>query len=99
MFKCNLCRKQEPIHRIGWTIRSVIMYSTPQLIRDRKYHLPSPTLYHRCIIGSELIDWILNVTTNTPVRVHSRGQAAAMCQVLLEANVLNTGLNIIFNLD
>ncbi|CAG2167450.1 unnamed protein product, partial [Oppiella nova] len=77
-----------PLFRVGWTIRSVIMHSTPQLIRDRKYHLPLPTLYHKCIIGSELIDWILNVTTNTPVRVHSRGQAAAMCQVLLEGQVL-----------
>ncbi len=81
------------MHRIGWVLRLVIMNSTPQLIRDRKYHLPTSTLYRKCIIGSELIDWILNIASTTQVRVHSRGQAAAMCQVLLEEHVLNQGLH------
>lgn len=40
------------------------------------------------MVGSELVDWLMNVSSQTPVRVHSRSQAVSMLQVLLEDNVL-----------
>ena len=40
------------------------------------------------MIGSELVDWLIMVSSQTPVRVHSRSQAASMLQVLYEDCVL-----------
>lgn len=40
------------------------------------------------MIGSELVDWLITVSSQTPVRVHSRSQAVSMLQVLYEDCVL-----------
>lgn len=40
------------------------------------------------MVGSELVDWLITVSSQTPVRVHSRSQAVSMLQVLYEDSVL-----------
>lgn len=48
-------------------------------------HASNGSIY---MIGSELVDWLMNVSSQTPVRVHSRSQAVSILQVLFEDNVL-----------
>lgn len=40
------------------------------------------------IVGSDLVDWLLLSSAQTPVRIHSRSQATSMWQVLFEDRVL-----------
>ncbi|RWS06253.1 rap guanine nucleotide exchange factor 4-like protein, partial [Dinothrombium tinctorium] len=74
------------ILRIGWVLRTIILVQAPQLIRDRKFNLH--TVCRKCMVGSELVDWLMSVSSTTPIRIHSRSQAAAMWQPLVEEGVL-----------
>lgn len=45
---------------------------------------PSQTtreIFTRCMVGSEMVDWLLSISANTTLRLHSRFQAASMWQV------------------
>ena len=82
---------------VGWVIRLAIEHNSRHLIRDRK-HPSEPTAsitFEKCFIGSELIDWLMNVTTaSSHVKVRSRKQAESMYQVLYENKVIYTGTSI-----
>ena len=60
------------------------MTSSPHMIRDRKFHLRT---YRRCMVGSEMTDWLLSQNT----LMQTRQQAVGMWQVLLEEGVLVHG--------
>ena len=60
------------------------MTSAPHMIRDRKFHLRT---YRRCMVGSEMTDWLLSQNT----LMQTRQQAVGMWQVLLEEGVLVHG--------
>lgn len=47
----------------------------------------SGKLIRKCALGSELVDWLLNLSAI----VHTRAQAAGMWQALLEEGVLTHG--------
>nr|KAG5701610.1 hypothetical protein BaRGS_019299 [Batillaria attramentaria] len=51
------------------------------MIRDRKFHLRT---YRRCMVGSEMTDWLMSLNT----LINTRQQAVGMWQVLLEEGVL-----------
>ncbi|OTF70886.1 rap guanine nucleotide exchange factor 4-like protein, partial [Euroglyphus maynei] len=72
----------------GWVIRLRIQQTAPHLIRDRKH--PSTTeIFDNCFIGSELTDWIINVTmTSSRIKVRSRKQAESIYQVLYENKII-----------
>ncbi|XP_062862710.1 rap guanine nucleotide exchange factor 4 isoform X2 [Trichomycterus rosablanca] len=72
----------EKILRAGKVLRNVILTQASHMIRDRKYHLK---MYKRCCVGTELVDWHMQLGSC----VHSRVQAVGMWQVLLEEGVLN----------
>ena len=42
----------------------------------------------RVVVGSDIVDWLLAASAQTPVRIHSRSQATSMWQVLFEDRVL-----------
>src|SRR5690348_16291783 len=42
----------------------------------------------KCFVGCELVDWLLSISSTTPMHITARAQATAMLQVLLEDNVL-----------
>ena len=46
------------------------------------------TCAKKTIVGSDLVDWLLTASSQTPVRIHSRAQATSMWQVLFEDRVL-----------
>ncbi|XP_077869174.1 rap guanine nucleotide exchange factor 4-like [Saccoglossus kowalevskii] len=71
----------ERLARAGYVIRSVILTRSPHMIRDRKYHLRT---YRRCLVGSEMVDWLVQQSSF----VHSRNQAVGMWQALLEEGVI-----------
>ena len=54
------------------------------MIRDRKFHLRT---YRRCMVGTEMVDWLLQ---QSPL-VHSRTQAVGMWQALVEEGVVVHG--------
>ncbi|XP_072028678.1 rap guanine nucleotide exchange factor 4-like isoform X2 [Amphiura filiformis] len=75
---------QHPSERLikaGFVLRTLVMTRSPQLIRDRKYQL---TTYRRCLVGSEMVEWLMQ---QSPL-VHSRQQAVGMWQALLEEGVI-----------
>ncbi|XP_015785676.1 LOW QUALITY PROTEIN: rap guanine nucleotide exchange factor 4-like [Tetranychus urticae] len=74
--------------QIGRILRALIIAHDPSMIRDRKYNVG--LVYRNCLVGSELVDWLISASSVTPKRIHSRSQAAAMLQVLLEENVLTS---------
>ena len=57
----------------------------PDANNNKSYALPpTPTtreIFTRCMVGSEMVDWLLSISANTTLRLHSRFQAAAMWQV------------------
>ncbi|KAI1283781.1 Rap guanine nucleotide exchange factor 4 [Halotydeus destructor] len=83
---------QEPsseLLRVGWVLRTVLLTSSPTLMRDRKStEVGQPLVNRKCLLGTEMVDWLLGVSSSTPLHVHSRAQAVAMWQVLLEEGVL-----------
>lgn len=74
--------------RIGLTLRDLILAHDAHLIRDRRYSVGA--VYRKCVVGSELVDWLITVSLSTPLRIHSRSQATGMWQVLLEEGVLKS---------
>ncbi|XP_013390231.1 rap guanine nucleotide exchange factor 4 isoform X1 [Lingula anatina] len=67
--------------KAGYVLRTIIQTRSPSMIRDRKHHLRT---YRRCMVGSEMTDWMLQVSPS----VHSKIQAIGMWQALLEEGVL-----------
>lgn len=90
--------------RIGWVLRTCLMVDSPHLLRSRRQSradsltasslattIPTVTLtrsFNKCITGSDLVEWLLTVSSQTPVRIHSRSQATSMWQVLFEDRVI-----------
>ncbi|XP_038078021.1 rap guanine nucleotide exchange factor 4-like isoform X2 [Patiria miniata] len=73
----------ERLSRAGFVLRTILLTRSPQMIRDRKYHLRT---YRRCLVGSEMVDWLIQQSPMT--LVHSRQQAVGMWQALLEEGVI-----------
>ncbi|XP_066979816.1 rap guanine nucleotide exchange factor 4 isoform X3 [Macrobrachium rosenbergii] len=65
----------------AWVLRSMLLARAPHLMKDRKQHGRQQP---RCVVGTELTDWLLALSST----VHSRSQAAAMWQCLLEEGAL-----------
>ncbi|KAL0268122.1 UNVERIFIED_CONTAM: hypothetical protein PYX00_010190 [Menopon gallinae] len=65
---------------IGWVLRTILLGRTT-VLRERK---SQGRVIRRCATGSELIDWLCNVSET----VYSRQQAQAMWQALLEEGVV-----------
>ncbi|XP_076359028.1 rap guanine nucleotide exchange factor 4-like [Tachypleus tridentatus] len=80
---------QEPsaqLRRVGKVFRTMILNHAPHLIRDRKYHTKT---IRRCLVGTEMVDWLLQQAIGGAVRIHSRAQAIGMWQALLEEGVIS----------
>ncbi|CAH1788290.1 unnamed protein product [Owenia fusiformis] len=71
----------EKLVRASNILRTVLLARAPHMIRDRKYHLRT---YRRCMVGTEMIDWLLQQSS----QVHSRNQAVGMWQSLLEEGLI-----------
>lgn len=69
--------------RIGWALRTLLL-TTNSCLRDRKV---SGRLVRRCAPGTELVDWLLQLTPS----IHTRAQAVGMWQALLEEGVISHG--------
>ncbi len=74
----------ERLARAGFVLRTLLLTRSPQMIRDRKYHLRT---YRRCMVGTEMVDWLVQQSA----MVHSRTQAVGMWQSLLEESVIVHG--------
>ena len=74
----------EALLRAGYVLRTVLLSRSPHMIRDRKYHQRT---YRRCLVGSEMIDWLMDQSAI----VTSRHQAVGMWQALLEEGVVVHG--------
>ena len=72
---------------MGKVLKTLLLFSSMGLLRDRKL---GSRLYRHCLVGTEMIDWLLQQSPD----VHSRAQAAAMWQVLLDDGVLLSGKTI-----
>lgn len=68
--------------RIGWALRTMLVTEQGTCLRDRKV---SGKLIKKCAPGTELVDWLMNVSPS----VHGRQQAAGMWQALLEEGVIS----------
>lgn len=77
---------QGELVEIGMILRTLIISYDSGMIRDRKTE--NGGVFRKCLVGCEMTDWLISVSTVTPVRVHSRAQAVAMWQVLMEEDVL-----------
>ncbi|KAK3093903.1 hypothetical protein FSP39_021642 [Pinctada imbricata] len=71
----------EKLARAGEVLRTVLLARAPHMIRDRKYHLRT---YRRCMVGTEMVDWLLQ---QSPL-VHSRNQAVGIWQALCEEGIV-----------
>ncbi|KAJ8932732.1 hypothetical protein NQ314_014428 [Rhamnusium bicolor] len=69
------------IGRIGWALRTLLL-SQNTCLKDRKV---SGRLVRRCAPGTELVDWLLSLSSS----IHTRAQAAGMWQGLLEEGVIS----------
>ncbi|XP_055319699.1 rap guanine nucleotide exchange factor 4 isoform X3 [Sitodiplosis mosellana] len=70
------------ITRIGWALRVLLLSDSSSCLKDRKV---SGKLIRKCALGTELVDWLMNLS----VIVHTRTQAAGMWQAILEEGVLS----------
>lgn len=70
------------MERIGWALRTLLVTDNSSCLKDRRV---SGKLIRKCALGTELIDWLLNLSTI----VHTRAQTAGMWQALLEEGVLS----------
>lgn len=68
----------------GHVLRTVLLARAPHMIRDRKFHLRT---YRRCMVGTEMVDWLLQQSA----LVHCRTQAVGMWQALVEEGVVVHG--------
>ncbi|XP_055859441.1 rap guanine nucleotide exchange factor 4 isoform X3 [Episyrphus balteatus] len=81
----GLRRRSSPspaMSRMGWALRTLLVTDSSSCLKDRKV---SGKLIRKCAPGTELVDWLLNLS---PI-VHTRAQAAGMWQALLEEGVLS----------
>ncbi|KAI8127134.1 Rap guanine nucleotide exchange factor 3 [Lucilia cuprina] len=62
------------MNRMGWALRTLLVADSSSCLKDRK-----------CAPGTELVDWLVNLS---PI-VHTRAQAAGMWQALLEEGILS----------
>ena len=86
-FLLNLSHSQSPspaMHKMGWALRTLLLNDSTGCLKDRKV---SGRLIRKCAPGSELVDWLMNLS---PV-VHTRIQATGMWQALLEEGVISHG--------
>lgn len=67
--------------RMAWALRTLLVTDSSSCLKDRKV---SGKLIRKCAPGTELVDWLINLS---PI-VHTRTQAAGMWQALLEEGVL-----------
>ncbi|GAB0096143.1 hypothetical protein DMENIID0001_116190 [Sergentomyia squamirostris] len=67
--------------RMGWALRTLLVADTSSCLKDRKV---SGKLVRKCAPGTELVEWLINLS---PI-VHTRVQAAGMWQALVEEGVL-----------
>ena len=72
------------IENSAYVLRSCILSTASQMIRDRKYHLQT---HKSCLVGSEMVDWLIHLN---PI-VHSRNLAIGMWQALLEERTIEHG--------
>ncbi|XP_067633068.1 rap guanine nucleotide exchange factor 4 isoform X1 [Eurosta solidaginis] len=70
------------MNRMGWTLRTLLVADNLSCLKDRKV---AGKLIRKCAPGTELVDWLLNLSSI----VHTRAQAAGMWQALLEEGVLS----------
>ncbi|KAG5678868.1 hypothetical protein PVAND_008499 [Polypedilum vanderplanki] len=68
--------------KMGWALRALLLSDSNGCLKDRKV---SGRLIRKCAPGSELVDWLMNLS---PV-VHTRIQATGMWQALLEEGVIS----------
>ena len=88
---------QEPssqLLHVGWVLRTALLADAPHLMRDRKVTATGAAVgsqlssCRKCLVGTEMVDWLVALSATTPLHVHSRAQAVAMWQVLVEETVL-----------
>ncbi|XP_046809972.1 rap guanine nucleotide exchange factor 4 isoform X4 [Lucilia cuprina] len=70
------------MNRMGWALRTLLVADSSSCLKDRKV---SGKLIRKCAPGTELVDWLVNLS---PI-VHTRAQAAGMWQALLEEGILS----------
>ncbi|XP_062553302.1 rap guanine nucleotide exchange factor 4 isoform X2 [Armigeres subalbatus] len=68
--------------RMGWALRTLLVSDNTSCLKDRKV---GGKFIRKCAPGTELVDWLLNLS---PI-VHTRTQAAGMWQALVEEGVLS----------
>ncbi|XP_058837783.1 rap guanine nucleotide exchange factor 4-like isoform X3 [Topomyia yanbarensis] len=68
--------------RMGWALRTLLVSDNTSCLKDRKV---GGKFIRKCGPGTELVDWLLNLS---PI-VHTRTQAAGMWQALVEEGVLS----------
>lgn len=73
-----------PMIKMGWALRALLISDSSSCLKDRKV---SGRLIRKCAPGTELVDWLMNLS---PV-VHTRIQGAGMWQALLEEGVISHG--------
>ena len=45
------------IQHAAYVLRTCVLTKSPQMIRDRKYHLK---MHRSCLVGSEMVDWLIH---------------------------------------
>ncbi|XP_054090739.1 rap guanine nucleotide exchange factor 4 isoform X3 [Zeugodacus cucurbitae] len=70
------------MNRMGWALRTLLIADCSSCLKDRKV---AGKFIRKCAPGTELVDWLLNLSSI----VHTRAQAAGMWQALLEEGVLS----------
>ncbi|XP_055606466.1 rap guanine nucleotide exchange factor 4 isoform X4 [Uranotaenia lowii] len=68
--------------RMGWALRTLLVSDNTSCLKDRKV---GGKFIRKCGPGTELVDWLMNLS---PI-VHTRPQAAGMWQALVEEGVLS----------
>ncbi|XP_071811862.1 rap guanine nucleotide exchange factor 4-like isoform X2 [Apostichopus japonicus] len=72
------------LHHAGFVLRTLILDRSPNLISDHKV---GPRTFRRCMVGSEMVDWILQQSPASIIKC--RLHAVGMWQALLEENALS----------
>lgn len=73
------------VARAGWVLRTLLLSRAPGLLRDRQSS--TGRVLRRCGAGTDLVEWLMSVSPT----VHTRAQAVAMWQALLEEGVVTHG--------
>lgn len=87
-YKLDFCLRLQNGARAGWALQTLLQSGAPGLLRERKSS--TGHALRRCAAGTDLVEWLMTVG------VHSRQQATAMWQVLLEEGVITHGEYIAF---